>query len=360
MSDTTNQILCFERWFDVELTRPQQLKYVPDTLFWDSNAANLIGARLYKDGQPYGGGVTAVKGYCLHEDGTMDDTIIGTQEGNEVYIFLPWSAYRKANEILKITVSVEIAGNTGTRRVMVAAICANVVKTKNTSSDQTVVPTNPSDPLVMYSVIAAAYDPQKTTGYSIGEYCTRNNYLWRCTTAVPAGGENWNSNHWQQVTVGEELTSDHTALNAEITRSTTIDTAVLAMIAAEYDPSGATTYTRGTYCRYNNGLFRCVAETSGAWTGAKWQQVTIGQSLNYDRLTAEAMMAQPYGDTRTYKVGEYCIFQEELKRCVVATPEGGETWTPAHWRSVFAAEDLYAMTHPRDANHDGNITFSYN
>ncbi len=269
MSETA---LYFERWFDVELTKPLQLKYVPDTLFWQDNSANLIGAKIYRNGSPYEAGVTSVIGYCLHEDGTMH-TVAGTHTGNRIYILLPNEAYSKANEVMKITVTAEITLSSGgpTRRVVVAAVAANVIKARGTPIGSTVSPVDPSDPLVTYAIIAAAYNPTRATGYSIGEYCTYNNLLYRCTTAIPAGGEAWNSAHWVQVTVGQSLTRERNLTEA--------------VFAAPYDPTGATKYFVGDFCTYANVLKRCVAPilTDAEWSeiSARWQTVTVGERLTW-------------------------------------------------------------------------------
>lgn len=49
---------------------------------------------------------------------------------------------------------------------------------------------------------SGAYDASGS--YAVGEYCIYNGVLYRCTTAI-SGGEAWNSNHWTQVNVGDEL-----------------------------------------------------------------------------------------------------------------------------------------------------------
>ena len=47
--------------------------------------------------------------------------------------------------------------------------------------------------------------------YAVGAYCIYQGNLYRCTTAIGSGGENWTSGHWTQVAVGTELSSlnDH-------------------------------------------------------------------------------------------------------------------------------------------------------
>lgn len=42
-------------------------------------------------------------------------------------------------------------------------------------------------------------------GYSIGEYCLRNSLLYKCNTTIPSTGEVWNSNHWDEVNIGDKI-----------------------------------------------------------------------------------------------------------------------------------------------------------
>ena len=44
---------------------------------------------------------------------------------------------------------------------------------------------------------AAPYDP--SAPYSVGDYCTNESKLWQCNTAIAAGGETWNAEHWTEV-----------------------------------------------------------------------------------------------------------------------------------------------------------------
>ena len=55
------------------------------------------------------------------------------------------------------------------------------------------------------SKTAIAADYNSTTTYNIGDYCLRNSLFYKCNTAIPSGGEVWNSSHWDQVDVGSEL-----------------------------------------------------------------------------------------------------------------------------------------------------------
>ena len=52
---------------------------------------------------------------------------------------------------------------------------------------------------------AGAYSSSQA--YAVGDYCTYQGNLYRCTTAIGSSGEAWTSGHWTQVAVGDELSS---------------------------------------------------------------------------------------------------------------------------------------------------------
>lgn len=55
--------------------------------------------------------------------------------------------------------------------------------------------------------IESLADPYSTSStYSVGEYCTRDGKFYRCKTAISTA-EAWNSSHWQETTIGQELES---------------------------------------------------------------------------------------------------------------------------------------------------------
>lgn len=52
--------------------------------------------------------------------------------------------------------------------------------------------------------IAGVYNP--SSSYAVNDYCINNGKLYKCITAIGAGGEAWISSHWFEVTAGSELT----------------------------------------------------------------------------------------------------------------------------------------------------------
>ena len=63
---------------------------------------------------------------------------------------------------------------------------------------------------------AAEYSATAT--YAIGDYCTHDGKLYRCTTAITEP-EAWTEAHWTETTVGAELTAIYTALQNKADKS---------------------------------------------------------------------------------------------------------------------------------------------
>jgi hypothetical protein len=80
-----------ETWVDCDLKKIVQVQEVRGNVFTLDNLGNLVGVRVYSDGQP----VTlsgSVNGYCILADGTTIP-VAGSRSGNTAYIILPQSAY---------------------------------------------------------------------------------------------------------------------------------------------------------------------------------------------------------------------------------------------------------------------------
>ena len=77
------------------------------------------------------------------------------------------------------------------------------------------------------------------------------------------------------------------------------------------------------------------------------QQINFGKNLldyakNYsmdDFYTVivprgEQIQCADYSDSRGYKVGEYCIYNNYIYRCLTEIDENGEDWTASHWKQI--------------------------
>lgn len=120
---------------------------------------------------------------------------------------------------------------------------------------------------------AAQYS--STTAYAIGDYCSHDGKLYRCTTVIPAGGEAWNKAHWKETTVARELQETKVAANtAQKAASDALEavnelTSVINSIPAQ---TGTLTYTGSdqspSWIGYNSEQLALGGVTSGVNAGA--------------------------------------------------------------------------------------------
>lgn len=81
----------FETWVNRDLTKIMTAEDIRGTVFTLDNLGNLIGVRVFRNGEPVTLSGT-VNGYCILADGTTVP-VAGTRSGNTAYIILPQSAY---------------------------------------------------------------------------------------------------------------------------------------------------------------------------------------------------------------------------------------------------------------------------
>jgi len=77
------------------------------------------------------------------------------------------------------------------------------------SQIEATVATIPANYSSLWTALAPAYSSSAT--YAVGQYCTYNGNLYRCTTAITAA-ETWTSSHWTAVKVGNELSDLKSAI----------------------------------------------------------------------------------------------------------------------------------------------------
>lgn len=131
--------------------------------------------------------------------------------------------------------------------------------------------------VALYSIIACEYEE---TAYSIGDYCIKDRKLYHCITEIAPPGEEWNSDHWEQVTTSSEILSLATALSNISSDLREIDAEISGNNAEPYD--NTQTYAVGDYCIANGyKLYRCTTavETPGDWDSDYWTLVNLSSEL---------------------------------------------------------------------------------
>jgi hypothetical protein len=218
--------------------------------------------------------------------------------------------------------------------------------------------------LNVYNMVANAYDATQT--YEIGDYVIYDKYLYQCSTAI-SSPEAWNSAHWTEVTIGDELEEANAGIANTYTKSevdttlgnyytkTQIDTTmgnyynktqinnkvdqINANTAAAYSTSSQ--YNIGDYCLYNGALYRCTtAIPSGeAWTAGHWTSVDIADDMRRVFDVTNDNVAELYDSTKTYALGEFCIYQDNLYRCTTAITTA-EAFNALHWTQTNVGDEI--------------------
>lgn len=121
-----------ETWFEQDLSKPVEQRYIKGNFFSADNAGNLVGVKCYKDGAEasLSGSVT---GYCVLSDGTTVP-LTGTRSGNQAYIIMNQTALSVPG-LIGVTIQL-IDGNTKTTLL---SIMANVYQSK---TDAVVTPSS--------------------------------------------------------------------------------------------------------------------------------------------------------------------------------------------------------------------------
>jgi hypothetical protein len=177
-------------------------------------------------------------------------------------------------------------------------------------------------------VLAQEYNP--THSYLVGNYVMKNGIFYRCNTEITTG-EDWDSSHWDEVTVSAELSSQRVSLEA-----------LRDIVTSEYDPEQA--YPKNSYVIKDGTLYRSLVDIPGLdpWNLNKWESCTVGLELGnsrtMDKFTQDSI-APEYNSSRTYQAGELVMHNGKLYRCLttVAVPE---PWNSARWGLTSIANEV--------------------
>ena len=90
-------------------------------------------------------------------------------------------------------------------------------------------------------------------------------------------------------------------------------------VSASDEFSKLSTYNVGDYCIYQSVLYKCTTEinTAGEWDATKWKATAIDKELKEISSSAENkdVISDKYDSSKTYSVGDYCIYDDTLYKC---------------------------------------------
>lgn len=210
--------------------------FLSHTIGLSDNNADSFGVKVFRDGNPVDLSGGWVQGFFRNPIGeNIALTNHGTISGNTAYVTLPQACYNYDGQF---TLAIKIVSPGSTNTVTMRIVDGTV---DNTNTGGAVAPTETvptyQEILATYedmlaattaattaatnvgSIVAAAYSTSAT--YAVGDYCTKDGNLYRCTTAITTA-ESWTAAHWTQTKMGPDVSDLKSAIDAELSSNISI------------------------------------------------------------------------------------------------------------------------------------------
>ncbi len=117
-------------------------------------------------------------------------------------------------------------------------------------------------------------------------------------------------------------------------------------VSASDEFSKLSTYNVGDYCIYQSVLYKCTTEinTAGEWDATKWKATAIDKELKEISSSAENkdVISDKYDSSKTYSVGDYCIYNDTLYKCKTAVTSA-EEFDSSKWEATNCGKELVAL-----------------
>ena len=193
--------------------------FLKHSIGYKDAAADHFGIRVFRNGEPVSLTGVSVQGIFMPPQGSPIAITSGNiVDGNVAEVVLPQACYNYDGQF---TLSIKLVDATnavtGTMRIVDGMV-------DNTHASGTVAPTSAvptyQEILATYdamvaattaattaatnvgSIVAAAYSTSAT--YAVGDYCTKDGNLYRCTTAITTA-ESWTAANWTQTKMGPDV-----------------------------------------------------------------------------------------------------------------------------------------------------------
>ena len=114
-------------------------------------------------------------------------------------------------------------------------------------------------------------------------------------------------------------------------------------VSASDEFSKLNTYNVGDYCIYQGVLYKCTTAitTAGEWDATKWKATSIDKELKEISSYTENkdVISDKYDSSKTYSVGDYCIYDDTLYKCKTQITSAEEfdssKWEPTNCGKEF-------------------------
>lgn len=115
-------------------------------------------------------------------------------------------------------------------------------------------------------------------------------------------------------------------------------------MVSDYDSTKS--YVKGNYCWYENDVYKCKGNTTGAFDSDMWDEVVFADAVGEDvRLYVEkvdnliSQVAPAYRNYFTYEVGEMCVYEDVVYVCRTRV-NPPEPFDSEKWRTAIITTEL--------------------
>ena len=110
--------------------------------------------------------------------------------------------------------------------------------------------------------------------------------------------------------------------------------------------SKLSTYDVGDYCIYENVLYKCTTAitTEGEWDATKWKATSIDKELKEISSYTENkdVISDKYDSSKTYSVGDYCIYDDTLYKCKTEITSA-EEFDSSKWEATNCGKEFEVL-----------------
>ena len=110
--------------------------------------------------------------------------------------------------------------------------------------------------------------------------------------------------------------------------------------------SKLSTYTVGDYCIYESVLYKCTTAitTEGEWDATKWKATSIDKELKEISSYTENkdVISDKYDSSKTYSVGDYCIYDDTLYKCKTEITSA-EEFDSSKWEATNCGKEFEVL-----------------
>lgn len=180
--------------------------------------------------------------------------------------------------------------------------------------------------------------------YEVGDYVKHDNNMYECISEVDTP-DTWDnvSSHFNYTTLPDEVKD---------ASNNAADTILVKDFIGLHYFDESSTFGVGQFVIYDNSIYRCIKDHTGAWSYQDFVQYVLSPELQSFRIKTagfgDSISQDFYNPNNTYSMGDYVFYtndsvtgQYSLYKCIGTDVTG--TWDSSKWTKVYILDELKAL-----------------